>query len=629
MNDKMAPSGDTEFKAQNSQLWLGASRNAIYRLVRCLFAERLLDPDALMWARESNEAWLPLWQSRKVLNFADLHRAPAGTFQNRGFIKVIVETGAHYRIDHPIDLIEQIAPALAVAPAKDGVHRLIRDVEDSMRNDVLARNHREHWSAELRVKVAEVGARGLLEYFEMNLPSHLAAITLDQWGALEGHPFYPTWKAKSGLSPEDVIGLSPEFGARVRIRIAALRKDWSYVEKMPHVGSYSEWFSQNFPDLWCDWAEEMIKRGRVFEDWLPLPVHTWHLDNILRRELASEISSGVFDPNGPEVVTLPSMSFRTMLPDLQERRPFIKLPVAIWITSEQRILQAKSVYMGPRLSTLISDILLKERHLSERLEIFPEELGAILHHPVTGDEHMGRFLSVVYRNSDAFTRNDGLFPVTAASLLAASPIDGRPLICEMIARSGGQSEADVSAFFRSYAATVIGPTLTLYLLYGLAVEAHQQNSAILFGKIGRPKKLLLRDFGDARVFVPLLKERGHDLKPFTRTGILPTIFYDDIRPVRSLVIHACFICHLHEVALCLDELYKPLGTSLWHVLREETEAVFDALRPHTMSDAFWLEERNAFLEDPWRSRSVLRLHLECYRDFRAEHEVPNPLAGLK
>jgi siderophore synthetase component len=629
MDETMSSSADAEAQAHAAQLWSGASRNALSRLVRCLFAERLLEPDALLWARDGNQAWLPLWQSRRVLHFTDLRRAPAGTLQNRGSIEVLDETGARHRIDHPSDFIRQVAPALAVSPASDGVQLLVRDVEDSMRNDVLARRHREHWSAELRWKVAEAGAKGFLAYLEKSLPPHLAAMTLDQWGALEGHPFYPTWKAKSDLSPEDVTALSPEFGARVRVRIAALRKEWSYVEKMPHVGSYSEWFAQNFPELWRDWTEGLNKRGKSPEDWLPLPVHIWHLDNFLRREFASEIASGVFDPDGPEVVTLPSMSFRTMLPDTQDPRPFIKLPVAIWMTSEQRTLQAKSIHMGPRLSTLISDILSKEKDLHDRLEIFTEELGAILHHPVTGDQHPGRFLSVVYRNSDALARKDGLLRVTVAALLTASPIDGRPLICELIARNGDESEAAVFAFFRAYAGIVIGPTLAMYLLYGIAFEAHQQNSTILFDETGRPRKLLIRDFGDGRSFAPLFKERGHQLKPFTRTGILPTTFDDDISLVRSFVIDACFVCHLHEVALCLHEHYTLSGTGLWRILREEAEAAFDALRPRMLSDAFWLEERKAFLEKPWPSRSVLRMHLERYRDYRVEHELPNPMAGAE
>ncbi|AUX79484.1 IucA/IucC family siderophore biosynthesis protein (plasmid) [Sinorhizobium fredii] len=606
-----------------------ASRNAINRLVRCLFAERLLDPDALMWARDGRQAWFPLWASRRVLHFTDLHLAPAGTLQNRGKVEVLDGIGGRRKIDGPSALMREVEPSLAITPAPDGLEHLMCDVDNSMQNDILARRTRESWSATLRRQIAEAGAPGFLAYLQESLPTHLAAITLDQWGALEGHPFYPTWKAKPGLAPEDVAALSPEFGARVPLVIAALRNDWAYVEKMPHVGSYSEWFAGNFPDLWRDWAEDLRARGKSPEDWIPLPVHGWHLENFVRREFAAEIEHGVLDPEGPEVVTLPSMSFRTMLPETAAPRPFVKLPVAIWMTSEQRTLQGKSIHMGPRLSTLISDILSKEDDLGRELEIFTEELGAILHHPETGDEHPGRFLSVVYRNTDPLTREDGMLPVTVAALLTASPLDGRPLICELIARNRSASEAAVAAFFRAYARTVVRPTLAMYLLYGIAFEAHQQNSTIIFDDRGMPRKLLIRDFGDGRSFAPLFRERGYDLKPFSRKGILPTTFDDDISLVRSFVIDACFVCHLHEIALCLTEQYSLVGDTLWRILREETEAAFEALKPRMLSDAFWIEERDAFLERPWPTRSVLRMHLERYRDYRVEHHLPNPLVSAK
>ncbi|GGB04024.1 hypothetical protein GCM10011491_35180 [Brucella endophytica] len=606
-----------------------ARRNAINRLIRCLFAERLLNPDALLWAHDRRQAWLPLWPTRRVLHFSDLCPAPAGTLRNRGQIEVQDSDGARQRIDDPAHFMQEIAPCLAISPAPDGLQHLMSDVENSVENDILARRHRHSWSADLRRKIAEAGAPGFLGYLEQSLPPHLAAMTLDQWGALEGHPFYPTWKAKPGLAQEDVVTLSPEFGARVRLRIAALRRDWAYVEKMPHVGDYSEWFSQKFPDLWQSWAEDLTRRGKSPESWLPLPVHAWHLENFVRREFAPEIEADIFDPAGPEIETLPSMSFRTMLQETQDARPFIKLPVAIWLTSEQRTLQAKSIHMGPRLSTLISSILLGEDDLKDGLEIFIEELGAILHHPETGDEHPGRFLSVVYRNADPLARQDGLLPVTVAALLTASPFDGRPLICELIARKGSEAEADVTTFFRAYARTVVQPALAMYLLYGIAFEAHQQNSTILFDDKGRPRKLLIRDFGDGRSFAPLFRERGYDLKPFSRKGILPTTFDGDISLVRSFVIDACFVCHLHEIALCLSEQYALMDNILWRVLREETERAFDALRPRMRSDAFWTGEREAFLERPWPTRSVLRMHLERYRDYRVEHHLPNPLASAQ
>ena len=52
-----------------------------------------------------------------------------------------------------------------------------------------------------------------------------------------------------------------------------------------------------------------------------------------------------------------------------------------------------------------------------------------------------------------------------------------------------------------------------------------------------------------------------------------------------------------------------------------------------MPDAFaarvdgdlWRTERAAFLERPWPTRSVLRMHLLMYSDYRLQHHLPNPL----
>lgn len=599
-----------------------AKRNALARLVRCLFAERILNADALLWSAEQRQAWLPLWSSRKVLHFADLRRLPANTALNRGPIEILDEKGLGRRLEDPVDLIAEIGSDWSVEPAPDGVARLLSDIENSVENDALVRRHRSDWTVSLRQDIATAGKDGFISYLQATLPTHQAAMVLDQWGSLEGHPFYPTWKSKPGLSAAEVEALSPEFGARVNLRIAALRKDWAYVETMPHVDSYNGWFSRNYPDLWNAWTEALAEEGRVPQDWLPLPIHSWHLEHFVRREFASEIASGVLVVDGPDIITIPSMSFRTMLPDRDEPQPFIKLPVAIWMTSEQRTLQAKSIHMGPRLSALISDILAADDDISDKLEFFREELGTILHHPETGDEHPGRFLSVVYREIGALARNDGWMPVTVAALLAAGPVDDRPLICELIGRNGGDKAA-AAEFFRSYVDVVLQPTIAMYLLYGIAFEAHQQNSTILFDLSGHPRKLVIRDFGDGRSFAPLFEARGYSLKPFTRAGILPTTFNDDIRLVRSFVIDACLVCHLHEIALCLDEQYGL--TEAWSILRQGVEEAFDRLRPRVLSDEFWLEERDAFLKRPWPTRSVLRMHLERYRDYRVEHELANPL----
>ncbi|WP_194723982.1 IucA/IucC family protein [Noviherbaspirillum malthae] len=605
-----------------------ARRNALRRLVRCLFAENIIDSKLLVFAPHGQGAWLPLWQAHALLFFDNLWAAPAGTFINRGDITLVENGGVRTAIETPDELIQLLRPHFDFAPSDEGIAGLKADMANSIANDALARIYRDAWNAELRAMAQTAGASTFLDGLRKTTGTRDAAVLLDQWGALEGHPFYPTWKSKPDLSPQEVARLSPEFNARVKLRIAALRGDMAYVERMPHVEDVRAWFAERFPAQWADWTARLNARGLDEKDWLPLPIHAWHLEHFVRREYAAEIGEGILILDGPDIETLPTMSFRTMAPaaDTNAKAPFIKLPVALWLTSEQRSLQAKSIHMGPRISTLIKRILAEENNFGNTLDIFPEEVAYHYRHAVRREDRPGRHLSVAFRAcSDAFGRSEGLLPVTVAALFAASPVDGRPLVTELIERGKGRAPAaQVEAWFGQYAQTVLHPVVGIYLLYGIGLEAHQQNTTVLFDAGGTAKSLLIRDFGDGRTYAPLLNARGHELKPYVHPGILPTVFTDDIEPVRTFVIDACLVCHLHELALLLSGEYGLAPTRLWEVLRRETERCFDAYAPR-LSTGFLQAERAAFLEQPWPTRSVLRMHLLKYTDYRLQHALPNPL----
>lgn len=626
MENQLLRQQKTDVSALEQSALAEAHRNALRRVVRCLFAEGIVARDALVFAPEGHGAWLPLWPRHVLLFFTDLRRAPADTFINRGSIMLLDASGTRIEIETAEALIELLRPSFGFEPSDSGIDALVRDMENSIDNDARARVHRDQWNAALRTKIARAGATGLFDYLRNHVGVRDAAILLDQWGSLEGHPFYPTWKSKPGLDAAEVAALSPEFHAVVNVRIAALRADSAYIERMPHVASYTAWFAEEFPQLWERWKSGLNARSLGEHAWLPLPIHSWHLEHFVRREYAAEIDEGLLIVDGPEVETWPTMSFRTMLPRLPESAPFIKLPVALWLTSEQRSLQAKSIHMGPRLSDLIGRILQAEGGFDGTLEIFPEEVALHYKHPVKQEDRPGRHLSVAYRGGRAaFERTDGLLPITVAALSTRGPVDGRPFVAELIERRGGRATAqEVQAYFREYARVVTHPVIGIYLRYGVALEAHQQNAAVLFDADGRPRRLLIRDFGDGRTFAPLLNARGYALEPYVHPGILPTVFDDDIAMVRSFVIHSCFVCHLHEVALALtDEYGLPLG-QLWRVLREATAGVFEHYA-QGVDATFWKTEREAFLEMPWVTRSVLRMHLQQYADYRIEHRLSNPL----
>lgn len=605
-------------ESENDVALAGARRNALRRLVRCLFAEHIIDPARLVTAPGERGAWLPLWPRQALLHFDDLWVAPANTFVNRGAITLVQPDASRTVIDEPGQLIDLLREHFDFAPTDAGVARLHADVDNSVANDALARVHRQDWNAQLAEAIEAEGATGLFDYQRRQPSVRDAAVLLDQWGALEGHPFYPTWKCKPDLSPAQVAQLSPEFRAEVAVRIGALRGDMAYLERMPHVASYHDWFASHFPALWQEWSAGLRAQGLDPAGWLPLPIHAWQLEHFVRQEYAAEIAEGILLLDGPDVMTWPTMSFRTMMPLSPADAPFIKLPLALWLTSEQRSLQAKSIHMGPRISAVIERILADEGGFDGKLAIFTEEVALHYRHAVKQEDRPGRHLSVAYRSSRAaFERDDALLPVTVAALLTEAP-DGRPLVSELVGAE------DVAAWFRQYARVVTRPVVAIYLLYGIALEAHQQNTSVLFGADGLAASILIRDFGDGRTYAPLLAARGHRLQPYVHPGILPTVFDGDITPVRAFVIDACFVCHLHELALLLTRAHGLADDRLWRILGEETAAAFDAVRDR-VEPAFWQAERAAFLQQPWPTRSVLRMHLQQYADYRLTHELPNPL----
>ena len=63
---------------------------------------------------------------------------------------------------------------------------------------------------------------------------------------------------------------------------------------------------------------------------------------------------------------------------------------------------------------------------------------------------------------------------------------------------------------------------------------------------------------------------------------------------------------------------------MWGILREETEQAFAAVRERVAPD-LWEVERKAFLNDPWPTRSLLRMHMMQYSNYRIQHTLTNPL----
>ncbi|MBN6366048.1 IucA/IucC family siderophore biosynthesis protein, partial [Providencia rettgeri] len=516
-------------------------------------------------------------------------------------------------------LLEKLEEELNITFNNNNINKLKSDIENSINNDINARNYRTEWSVLINTQMAKYNTNYLTDWVTGQYSIRDAALFLDQWGSLEGHPYYPTWKSRPNMSLEDVAALSPEFNATVNLTVMALRQDMAYVESLPHVESIHDWFLQRFPIVGRQWVKWLKQQGKNPYQWLPLPVHDWHLNHWVKQQATSLIDEEILLIDGPQLETKPTMSFRTMLPTDAINTAFIKLPIAVWMTSEMRSLQAKSIHMGPRISQLIDDILNHEHYFNGKMESLREDVGIHYRHAVEQDDSAGRFISVVFRCTNAYEKNDHLLPITVATLFTDLPYQPRPIFTELIEKSGLTPQQ----WFNQYATVILTPCISMFLLYGVALEAHQQNTQVLFTVQGIPEKFLIRDYGDGRIFLPLLNQRGYQLQAYRWPGILPTIFEEDIEPVRTFLISACLVCHLHELAVHLTRFYRLTDHQLWLELKTVVHDVFKQLQPR-VDDNLWRHEYQMFMNEPWQTRSLLSMHIQQYTNYRIQHGLTNP-----
>ncbi len=605
-----------------------ARRRVLSRLLQALFREALLNPAQLIADTRADVTLLPIWQQRVLLRFTGLRAGALGSWTLTGDVAVLAHDRPPMPIDRPSTLLHWLSPMLETGDATDvsrltAIARLSAELDNSQDNDTLCQAYRLAWGAQLATEYGTSGAQDALALLTGDGTPHALART-EQWGT-GGHPWHPACKTRMGLTPEQVIALSPEFEAQVPIGLVAVAAHRLQVTTMEGAQPYATWFASTFPEAMHTFRKALLARQLAPEAWLPLPVHPWQRDTTLGETFADELKAGELILL-PEITlpARPTMSFRTVAATEAPGGPMLKLPVSMRLTSVERTVSPKSAVMGPRVSMLLERILAADAALAAVLSIVPERHG--IHLAGTEDER-ARHLSMIVRDNPTtrIAGNQRLLPVgalftpdfTADMTQPAAPM----LLDTVLARQAGGTRAErATRFFAAYLRVAIPAVVGLYLRYGVALEAHQQNTFVVIDEAGMPVRLVVRDFGDVKIALPALEAQGFSIDPF-RAGHTT---YPDRDIPRKKLIHAFLLCHIGELALALfPDHGSAVGLRQWH---DAMQAAFDASR--TVMDAdTWARERHALLKAPWTFKTFVRMRLRDQSD-DMHAALPNPLAAV-
>ncbi|MFO3703606.1 IucA/IucC family protein [Xanthomonas codiaei] len=301
------------------------------------------------------------------------------------------------------------------------------------------------------------------------------AYRCDQLASYRDHPFYPTARAKAGLEPSELRDYAPEFAPSFALRWLALPQAQLSCTSSPPA------------ELWPAFGEVGLPPALAATHGL-WPVHPLVWERL--EQPGFELPPGAVRAPLPWLDVRPGLSVRTLVP-LQHPQLHLKLPIPMRTLGalNLRLIKPSTLYDGHWLERALRLIDARDAALRGRCVFVDESHG--------GHVGQARHLAYLLRRYPPL-EDSTLVPV--AALCALLP-GGRPMAIHLAERF---AQGDVHAWWRDYTELLLAVHLRLWLRYGIALEANQQNSVLVYAP-GRPTRLLMKDNDAARIAMPQLR----------------------------------------------------------------------------------------------------------------------------
>lgn len=295
-----------------------------------------------------------------------------------------------------------------------------------------------------------------------------------------GHWQHPTPKSRQGMTYWQQESYAPELRGRFRLHYFAAKADC-----VRHASARST----AAPEIVRSLMGLDASGVSLGDDEHLLPMHPLQAEALLLDpDIQAMLGEGRLRHLGPagSMFTATS-SVRTVYGADADWMMKFSLPVRI--TNSVRLNRRQELEAGVAMAKLIDRIGFAER--SRNFHIIQDPAYITLDLP--GRSESG-FEVILRENPFAGARGRGVVTVAA---LTADPLPGQPSRLERLVRAvaarNGKSQLDASlAWFRRYLDCAVEPLVRLYDDYGIALEAHQQNSLLDVGN-GYPAASYYRD----------------------------------------------------------------------------------------------------------------------------------------
>jgi 3,4-dihydroxybenzoyl-citryl-spermidine/N-citryl-spermidine--spermidine ligase len=440
---------------------------------------------------------------------------------------------------------------------------------------------------------------------------------------MEGHPYHPCFKSRTGFTIEDHIDYGPEAKQSFTLQWVAVRR--SYVRIAVREEEESFWKRELGDLMWGDLLAKLVESGGTFKDYTFLPIHPWQWQN-LKQELAELVKQKdliPLDVRGDDYRA--TQSVRTLWNVSHPEKAQLKCSMNMVNTSSLRKLDSHAVCAAPPISVWLKKVIQLDPYLQQEASLLVlEEYAGIIFEPIAG-KHSSKLegqLGSIWRESVRLVMRDEeeAVPFTALMMMER---DGRPFIDDWLVRYG------IGEWVKRLIEVSVIPVWHLLVAHGIGIEAHAQNM-ILLHKSGWPTRVVLRDFHDSieyreeflanKSLVPDF-ETIHER--FQEAPVDDYYWMSSVEALRELVMDTLFVFHLSELSFLLEEQYGYSETSFWSQVKEGIEKHFERFPA--------LASRNEQLQHtktPIYVESLLTKKVQNQEEGIFRHFVSNALAKV-
>lgn len=324
-----------------------------------------------------------------------------------------------------------------------------------------------------------------------------------------GHPLHPTPKSLQGMADWQQPAYAPEFGGAFQLHY------FRACSSLVRHDSARAPVATIVRELLGDDAGRLAGHDTV------LPVHPLQAQALLLdADIRALVEAGKLLPLGAAgPLFAATSSVRTLYNEDVAWMPKFSLPVRI--TNSKRLNKRHELHDAVAVTRFFDDAGLNDFH--PRLAFMHDAAYVRLELP--GKAESG--FEVLFRENNLVRR--AADPLVTVSALTAEPLPGQismfeTLVGAVAAERRLSRHAACLLWFAAYLDCVLEPTLELYDRFGVALEAHQQNSLLDLADGGLPTRLVYRD-GQGFYLSARWRERWCRLTPDLATA--QNLFFDD------------------------------------------------------------------------------------------------------